>query len=96
MGAFYAPRAREGNQILQINLSKSVETIRGHPSAAHVLARRVAVLGEEVVAEVGVKVVAKVDSAAPRIATNPFFSFTPFNSGVREEVLKGAKVADLL
>jgi hypothetical protein len=31
--AFYAPQAREGTQILQINTSKSVETIRGHTSA---------------------------------------------------------------
>src|SRR5919109_3666380 len=29
-GAFYAPLAGEGNQILQINTSKSVEVIRGH------------------------------------------------------------------
>jgi hypothetical protein len=30
VGAFYAPRAGEGNQILPINSSKSVETIRGY------------------------------------------------------------------
>jgi hypothetical protein len=34
VGAFYAPRAREGNQILQIKAFKSVDTIRGHPNKA--------------------------------------------------------------
>jgi hypothetical protein len=29
VGAFYAPHAREGTQILQIKSSKSVETIHG-------------------------------------------------------------------
>jgi hypothetical protein len=32
VGAFYAPYAREGNQILQHCTSKSVDTIRGHSS----------------------------------------------------------------
>jgi hypothetical protein len=30
MGAFYAPRAGEGTQILHVKSSKSVESIRGH------------------------------------------------------------------
>jgi hypothetical protein len=30
VGAFYAPRAREGKQMLQHYTSKSVEAIRGH------------------------------------------------------------------
>ena len=56
--------------------STSVETIRGHTSAAHVLARRVAVLGEEVVAEVGVTVGAKVD--VPRLGLRlALFSLSP-------------------
>jgi hypothetical protein len=33
VGAFYAPRAREGNQILHIKSFKSVEKIRGHSMA---------------------------------------------------------------
>jgi hypothetical protein len=32
LGVFYAPRAEEGNQSLQINLFKSVEAIRGYTS----------------------------------------------------------------
>jgi hypothetical protein len=32
VGVFYAPRAGEGKQILQIKSSKSVDTIRGYTS----------------------------------------------------------------
>jgi hypothetical protein len=32
MGAFYAPRASEGNEILQVKSFKSVDTMRGHTS----------------------------------------------------------------
>jgi hypothetical protein len=89
VGAFYARWAREGTQILQDYTSKSVETIRGHPSAAHVLARRVAVLGEEVVAEVGVKVGAKVD--VPQLGLRlVFFSLYPVQSGSTREICKGS------
>jgi hypothetical protein len=42
MGAFYAPRAGEGNQILQNKLFKSVDTIRGY-TIAQALALRGAV-----------------------------------------------------
>ena len=88
MGAFYALYAREGYQILQHYTSKSVETIRGHTSAAHVLARRVAVLGEEVVAEVGVTVVAMVDSLRLGLRL-VFFSLYPVQSGSPREICKG-------
>jgi hypothetical protein len=66
----------EGDKILQVNRFKSVEIICGYTSATHVLARRVAVLGEEVVAEVGVTVGAKVD--VPRLGLRlALFSLVP-------------------
>ena len=64
-----------------LKTSTSVEMIRGYTSAAHVLARRVAVLGEEVVAEVGVKVVAMVDSLRLGLRLVFFFSLP---SSIRE------------